>query len=866
MIHPLSETDPFAKYGSFGTGSYQGKSISRSRLFLQSDAEFSRADWSIYIANLPQRAGVPKHQIGQLVLKELVDNALDEMDRVGRPGEVTLERHDENVFTVTDRGRGFDDTPEELAHRFSIAKPMSSSKQWRRPSRGCVGNGLRVIVGSVVTGAGHIMVKTRNREVVLRPRLDGTTAVDQVKPIDWPVGTAITIEIDPAYLDRSALMEWAQLAIQLAQQSGPAFTRKPSPLWLDADHVATNMLAAIGPVKTVAWFVAQLDRCSAREVGQLITERFGKGRLCRDMNKAEAAELLTMLQQKAALIRPKQLGPMGHEAWKQADLLHGYACEEGSFQAGAHPPFGQIPYLVEAWAATCEPDSKNEDDVYAVRCFGLTINRTPALIEPSCYREGWSRNVNLWLGSVDCELSLPKGAYRIALNIASPFIPILGDNKVSHLGNFKEALIKAVEAAVRRSARNCPPMLFTKNNGDNDGNGNNAQDGETPEERTQRDRVLEILARGEAQHKASGGTLEFNQRSLYYVVRESVPGLTASYFAALVTEYEYEHGEIPLMFRTDRGVFYEPHGGEVIPLGTLTVRNYRRGFWRYGTVLVCEKEDNVHMLRQAGIAERFDCFLLSSSGFTTRALKDLIDYIGTTQEPVRMFAMIDGDAHGSMIYQTLVKETKARGARNIEIINLGLFPWEAVAEGLPHETGLAEQRRKKGKARYAPVADYIKSRDLENSLTGNSNNEPHWQTWLQDNRVELNAMTSPQRVAWVERKLSEHNVKKVVPPDNITKQALADELLEEIEVAVKEEALKNVQDWIAREIKKRFEAIQLPSGAELKKSITEFLVKLPRDNWRTVIAILVARSYRQGVFTWHKYKPKPHSQRARISG
>jgi hypothetical protein len=833
--------DAFAKSDLFGGVPYLAKDASQSPRVLQSDAEFVRADWSIYIANLPQRAGVPKHQIGQLVLKELVDNALDEMDRVGRPGEVTLEQRDNNVFTVTDRGRGFDDTPEELAHRFSIAKPMTSSKQWRRPSRGCVGNGLRVIVGSIVTGGGRITVKTRNREMGLRPRLDGTTAIDRIGSIDWPVGTAITVEIDPAYLDRSTLMGWAQLAIQLAQQSGPAFDRKPSPLWLDADHVATNMLAAIGPLKTVAWFVAQLDRCSAREVGQLVTERFGKGRLCRDMNKAEAAVLLNTLQRLAAPIRPKQLGPMGREAWKHAHLLHGYACEEGSFQAGAHPPFGQIPYLVEAWAATCEPDSYDEEDVYAVRPLGLTINRTPALIERSCYREGQSRNVNLWLGSVDCELSLPKGAYHIALNITSPFIPILGDNKVPHLGNFREAIIKAVEAAVRRSARNCPPILITKNNGDNDGNSGNAQDAETPEKRTQRDQVLEILALGEAQQKASGGTLEFNQRSLYYVVRESVPGLTASYFATLVTEYENGHGEIPLMFRTDRGVFYEPHGGDVIPLGTLTVRDYRRGFWRYGTVLVCEKEDNVHMLRQAGIAERFDCFLLSSSGFTTRALKDLIDYIGRTQEPVRMFAIIDGDAHGSMIYQTLVEETKARGARNIEIINLGLFPWEALAEGLPHETGVGEQRRKRGKPRYAPVAQYIKSRDSENRRTGNPNNEPDWQTWLQDNRVELNAMTSPQRVAWVERKFSEYDVKKVIPPDTVLKQTLADKLQAEIEEVVNEEALKTAQDWIAEEIKKRLKAIQLPRNDELRKSITEFIAILPKDNWETIIAVIVGR-------------------------
>lgn len=103
----------------------------QSRRFLQldsCDAEFVRKDWLVYISNLPQRAGVVRSLIRQLVLKELVDNALDEMDRVGRPGEVTISQDGEHTYTVTDQGRGFGDSPEELAYRFSIAKPIGN---WR---------------------------------------------------------------------------------------------------------------------------------------------------------------------------------------------------------------------------------------------------------------------------------------------------------------------------------------------------------------------------------------------------------------------------------------------------------------------------------------------------------------------------------------------------------------------------------------------------------------------------------------------------------------------------------------------------------------------------------------------------------------
>jgi hypothetical protein len=57
--------------------------LSKNGRFLQSKPEFIRNEWLLYLSNLSQRAGVPNESIRKLVLKELVDNALDEMDRIG---------------------------------------------------------------------------------------------------------------------------------------------------------------------------------------------------------------------------------------------------------------------------------------------------------------------------------------------------------------------------------------------------------------------------------------------------------------------------------------------------------------------------------------------------------------------------------------------------------------------------------------------------------------------------------------------------------------------------------------------------------------------------------------------------------------
>ena len=87
-----------------------------------------------------------------------------------------------------------------------------------------------------------------------------------------------------------------------------------------------------------------------------------------------------------------------------------------------------------------------------------------------------------------------------------------------------------------------------------------------------------------------------------------------------------------------------------------------------------EKEGANEALKEVRWSERHDCAIMSSKGFSTRAARDLIDKLAEHDEPVTVFCVHDADAYGTMIYQTLQEATKARGARKIKIINLGLEP------------------------------------------------------------------------------------------------------------------------------------------------------------------------------------------------
>ena len=190
------------------------------------------------------------------------------------------------------------------------------------------------------------------------------------------------------------------------------------------------------------------------------------------------------------------------------------------------------------------------------------------------------------------------------------------------------------------------------------------------------------------------------------------------------------------MYRDPRGSLVHPHRDEVISLGTLMVEKYERPAWLFNKLLYIEKEGAHDSLKQDGWLEKHDCAVMSTKGFSTRAARDLIDKLAAHGEPIQVFCVHDADASGSMIYQTLQEATKARRARKIEIVNLGLEPWEAVEMGLNVED-LPEAKNRR------PVADYIEEHD----------GGEDWAEWLQSHRVELNEMTPAQLIAWLDEKM-----------------------------------------------------------------------------------------------------------------
>ena len=733
---------------------------------------FEREDWTSFrtVAGLQQKAGVAQSRLRRLVLKELTDNALD------TGASVSIGALEGGGYFVEDDGGGIEGEPEDIARLFSINRPMVSTKLLRLPLRGALGNGLRVVAGAVLASEGFLVVTTGNRRIELRPERHGSTTVVSVTPVDFPVGTRVEIGFGPAISEDANALDWSIVADQMAR--GPSYTGKSSPWWYDAPQFH-ELLSASGtaPVREL---VARLDGCTGGRAGEIVAAA-GLGRMaCSEVNREQAVRLLEAGREQARAVSPARLGAVGPELFPGRP----YAASSGTASFGTAPR-AVIPFVVEAWAR-----ARESAHMWLLVC----VNRTPVTGNIRATRDG--RKINVFgCGLRHTVAEAPKDSnFDIRLNITTPHMPITSDGKEPDLNPFFEWIEDAVKKAMRKAQR----------------------PGAKAEGTTQKDVVLDNLDDAIAAVSGEEG-YRFNARQLFYFLRPIVVEATGkelkiANFTGIIDDYENEHGEIELMYREPRGSITHPHREETITLGTLMVEEYERPAWNFNKLVYIEKEGAMEALKQNRWSERHDCAVMSSKGFATRAARDLIDVLVAHDEPVEVFCVHDADAPGTMIYQTLQEETKARGARKIKIINIGLEPWEAIAMGLEIET-LEETKRQK------PVADYVRKHGGDD-----------WEDWLQTNRVELNAMTTPQFIEWLDRKMAEFGSGKLIPPDDVLEQELAERIESEVRAEVTERILREAKldDQVAAAIA----AIPTPDGAKLAQEIAELFKRQPDAEWR----------------------------------
>ena len=247
------------------------------------------------LATLPQKAGCQPEDLRRVVLKELVDNALD-------AGAAVSLDHADGAWIVTDDGPGID--PAEVPRLFAVGRPLRSSKLVRLPLRGMLGNGLRVVAGAVAATEGSLVVETRGRRLALAVcRETGRTTVTSGGPVPPRPGVTVRLSLGPGSPADGSL---ARASIAVAR-CGQGYAGPSSPWWYGAKDLH-RLFARVTPADTTVGALC-------RSLGLALDDDRPARTLGRDEAEAVLARLRAgaepMLARAPGLHRARRAGRIG---------------------------------------------------------------------------------------------------------------------------------------------------------------------------------------------------------------------------------------------------------------------------------------------------------------------------------------------------------------------------------------------------------------------------------------------------------------------------------------------------------------------------------------------------------------------------
>lgn len=381
---------------------------------------FINDDWTKFrnLESLTQKAGVSRDKLGLLVAKELADNALDHC------GQCEVGYLEPNGFYVKDNGNGI--PVELLPELFSINRPYMSSKQYRLPTRGALGNGLRVVTGAVISTGGTMHISTSGKMYRINFQSDGTSTVDEIGNYDEQ-GTKIEIQFGAKL---NVDLSWAESAIHYSR--GEQFKGKTSGYWYTSNAFYEICQGFNGSVRDL---IFEFDGCTGTKAGKLASNH--KNQLANTLSFEESEILLGTIREVSKQVNADRLGSIGEIK------NYGNYKMNGSFnvRSGRGIYNAEIPYVVEAWV-----------DINTPAGLEFLINKSPSTGQMTLYRG----KKDLTISGCGLFESIKMKPAHIVINIITPYMPIVSDGKEPDLKQMKDVIIQAVQKAANRAINNEP--------------------------------------------------------------------------------------------------------------------------------------------------------------------------------------------------------------------------------------------------------------------------------------------------------------------------------------------------------------------------------------------------------------------------
>src|SRR5262245_30154638 len=157
------------------------------------------------------------------------------------------------------------------------------------------------------------------------------------------------------------------------------------------------------------------------------------------------------------------------------------------------------------------------------------------------------------------------------------------------------------------------------------------------------------------------------------------------------------------------------------------------------------------LFKRVHLAERYDLAIMSTKGLSVTASRALVDELC---QDIPLLVLHDFDKAGFSIAGTLQRDTRRYEFRNnIRVIDLGLRLADVEANDLESESV--------SYGRTSPISNLLDNGATREEVDFLCDSSEHGMYWGE--RVELNAFTSGDLVAWIEAKLQENGIGKVIP-------------------------------------------------------------------------------------------------------
>jgi hypothetical protein len=286
---------------------------------------------------------------------------------------------------------------------------------------------------------------------------------------------------------------------------------------------------------------------------------------------------------------------------------------------------------------------------------------------------------------------------------------------------------------------------------------------------------------------STDGKYPAHARQIFYPARGPIEKLTGrtlddQYFCqTLLPNYLAEHpdetADWDVVFDA-RGHFTEPHTDMIVPLGTLDVRSYLASVeaydaggdlkidiadqafptcgprHRFSAILFIEKEGFMPLFRAVKLAERYDIAIMSTKGMSVTASRMLVDRLCAAHN-VPLVVLRDFDKSEFSIVGTLQRSTRRYSFQNkIQVFDLGLRlndvkEWNLQPEDVVYGKSDPRRNLRENGATAEEIAFLCDTRST-------------WRQYI-GRRVELNAFTSGDFIAWIESKLQQLGIMKLAP-------------------------------------------------------------------------------------------------------